>query len=352
VRSSRPPGDDPALDKTMSASMRGSAPAVVAATLTRESALPAVAPAPMRGPGSFPRDVAKATALAWRRVTEPIAPSEFRTISVSFTGGRAAALGTHGAALWIQARWNALQLPSGIDAASARAFGWLDERLFVAGVGPNVVAIDRHGAPTWWQLDVPSATFHAIFADAGGLLLAGERMTPAGPQGVVAEIPWDGLRRTTDAPGCGPLRAVTRFAGGILACGDGGALARLRPDGSPPEVIHPCAAPLAALIASPDGSAAAVGGGGFAFRIAPAASPLAAELQAIQTTRALSTLARGPDGTLWCAGDAGRVLRRSVAGWIRVDADGVGVPVAAVHATAQRVLVLCDDGSAFEGTAR
>ena len=337
VRSSRPPGDDPALDKTVSAQ-------------TRQSVPPIMAPATIRGPGSFPRDVAKATALAWRRVTDPIAPSEFRAISVSFAGGRAAALGTHGAALWMQGRWNALPLPPDMDPASARAFAWLDERIFVAGVGPHVVALERNGPPTRWYVDAPSATFHGVFADASGVLLAGARPTPAGPQGLVAEIRWNAPPRTTDIPGCGSLCGVVRFAdGGVLACGEGGALAMVRHDGYPPQVIHPCAPSLRALIAAPDGSAAAVGDGGFVFRIA---SPLAAELEAIQTTRALLALARGPDGTLWCAGEAGRVLRRTGTGWTRVDADGVGMRVIALHATAQRVLVFCDDGSAFEGTAR
>jgi len=114
-------------------------------------------------------------------------------------------------------------------------------------------------------------------------------------------------------------------------------------------MIRPCAPPLTALVAAPDGSAAAVGGGGFAFRIV---SPLVAQLEAIQTTRALFTLARGPDGTLWSAGEAGRVLRRTPEGWIRVDADGVGVRIVALHVNPQRLLVFCDDGTVFEGTAR
>jgi len=337
VRSSNPPGEDPALATTMSAQTRNSAP-------------PAVAAPPMRAPGSFPRDVARATALAWRRVTEPIAPGEFRAITVSFLGGRAAALGTHGAALWMQGRWNALQLPAGVDPASCRAFAWLDERLFVAGVGPHVVAIERNGWPaTTWQIDVPSVTFRGVFADASGVLLAGERATPAGPQGVVAEIPWDAPSRATDIPGCGSLLAAARFAGGLLACGEGGTIVLDRRDGNPPLMIRPCAPPLTALVAAPDGSAAAVGGGGFAFRIV---SPLVAQLEAIQTTRALFTLARGPDGTLWSAGEAGRVLRRTPEGWIRVDADGVGVRIVALHVNPQRLLVFCDDGTVFEGTAR
>jgi hypothetical protein len=48
----------------------------------------------------------------------------------------------------------------------------------------------------------------------------------------------------------------------------------------------------------------------------------------------------------------GRVLRRDVERWIRVEAGDVAADVRALHSSNHRLLAFGDDGSVFEGTAQ
>jgi hypothetical protein len=115
---------------------------------------------------------------------------------------------------------------------------------------------------------------------------------------------------------------------------------------APPRLRQVCGAPLVALDALGDGTAIAVGGGAYTFRVWPT---LEATLEATQTQRDLFGLAIGADGQMWSGGAAGRVLRRETAGWARVGIDGVSSRVLAVRAATGRVRVFCEDGMVVEG---
>jgi hypothetical protein len=143
------------------------------------------------------------------------------------------------------------------------------------------------------------------------------------------------------------LHAAVRYGGGILACGDAGSLVLLK-NSETPKLVRVCEADLWAVLTPPDGPAVAVGGGGFVFRVWPT---LEFKLDAIQTTRDLFCVARGPDGKLWCAGAGGRILRRESDHWMRVGAGAEG-RIRALQVNGHRVLAFCDDGSAFEGVAK
>jgi hypothetical protein len=311
---------------------------------------PSGATAPL-GPSAPPpgRDVGRAESLAWRCLTGPLASGMPRAIAVASGGERAVAFGSRGPMQWARGQWSALEVPLRLDASAARAATWWGESLVFATASGFVHSVEPGLPAASWAVD-PAVSLRSVHADASGVIVAGERSTPGGPVGVLGEVSFArtvGSVHLIDVAAAGPLRAAIRFAGGILACSDGGALAMVRP-GQPARVMQACAAPLTALMATVDGMAVAVGGGGFVFRVSPA---LDAKLEAIQTTRDLHTVARGPDGTIWCGGDAGRVLRRGDSGWARVGAGETSARVLALGVAPQRLLAFCDDGSVFEGMA-
>jgi serine/threonine-protein kinase len=299
-----------------------------------------------------PGDAPTPESLAWRCLTAPLTSRAFRAISVAPTGEIAAGLGSRGPAWWHQGRWMPLDVPTGVDAATIRVAAWYGERLLMAGAAPIVLGFEPGRPPAVWPIDSPGVCFKGLSADGAGTVLAGERATASGPVGVVGELPlaprghhrW-GLVEVAGARGLG---AVVRVSGIMIACGDDGVIAAVRA-GVAPRVVHACAPPLVALADAGDGSAVAVGGGGFVFTVRP---DLTFRLEAVQTTRDLFTVTRAPDGTMWCAGDGGRILRRRGENWARVPADGVEARVLALRASSARVLAFCDDGSVFEGIGR
>jgi serine/threonine-protein kinase len=298
-------------------------------------------------------DTSTAVFFTWQCVTTSLGAGTFHAIAVSSAGGRAVALGAQGPVQWTRGQWARLDVPAGVDTSPVRAVGWLEDSVLLAGASSIVVAIEPGAPPKTWKIDAPGVSFHGIFADPAGVVLTGERPVAAVPTGVVAEIllgtrggsAW-GL---TDVPGTGPLRAGVRLGPGILACGDGGMLASVPSSGDRPRARKVCEPQLVAVTALEDGTAAAVGGGAFTFRVWPT---LDVQLEGTQTQRDLFALAQGPGGAVFSAGASGRVLRREARGWIRVGADGTSGRVLALHASGHRLLAFCDDGSVFEGAPR
>jgi serine/threonine-protein kinase len=333
VRSSHPP------DFGMAATMHADAPVAGSMSSTAQMA-DGILPANRR--------VAEASTLEWRCITRLPSPDTLCAIAARANGGRAVGVG-RAVWQWRKGAWTPLDLPAGVRPESIHAIAWHGDRLVLAASGPIVCTLEDEAGPMVWRVGSPDLVFYAAFADAEGIVLAGERATHAGPLGVVAEMPHSGPNglRLVDVPRCGPLRGVTRLPAGILACGDAGAVVLVAP-GQSPRLTSACPAPLHALLAMTDGTAIAVGGGGFVFRLW---STLDAQLETIQTTRDLFALSRGPEGAPWCAGDAGRVLRRDAQGWVRMGVRGADARVRALHASGHRVLAFCEDGSVFEGVA-
>jgi hypothetical protein len=229
---------------------------------------------------------------------------------------------------------------------------WLDGRVVLAGASPLVVAMEPGAPPVTWKIDVPGVVFYGAFADPVGVVVVGERPVATGPVGVIAEV-FLGTRGGAawgllDVQGAGPLRACMRLGSEVLACGDGGVLAMAPSDGNRPRMRRVCEPPLTAVVRLGDGTAAAVGGGAYTFRVWPT---LDVQLEATQTQRDLSVLTQGP-GAIWSAGAGGRVLRRESHGWVRLGADGASGRVLALHASEHRLLAFCDDGMVLEGAPR
>jgi serine/threonine-protein kinase len=306
--------------------------------------------------GNAVADVWGDRALTPSNAPQPALPISRRdlwtSIAVHASGEAAVAAGPSGTRRWDRHGWAPIELPA-LDVSVVRAVAWLDDSTIFAGASPVVVAVSPRWAPGVWRFEVPGLTFHGAYADTTGILLAGERPGPSGVIGVIGEIPFGDnvVPRVTDAYGGSALRAVTRSGATVLACGDGGTVVQLVPGapGPPPRIVRVCDAPLNAVIANRDGTALVVGGGGFVLQIGP---NLEARLEPIQTTRDLFAVTRSSNGSLFCGGAAGRLLRRDAEQWVRIggrDSDGA---VRAIHASWSRVLAFTDDGNVVEAPAR
>ncbi|MGH7434351.1 MAG: protein kinase domain-containing protein, partial [Polyangiaceae bacterium] len=263
-------------------------------------------PSRMSRPQVSLRDVSRAEQVSWRCVTAPLSPRAFRAISVSAAGDRAVGLGARGPAIWLGGPWTPLAVPGGVDPATIRNGAWYADRLFLAGASPIVVALDPTGGVMHWLIESRGDCFHGLFADGAGIVLCGERPTPGGPLGILVDVPQAprGGQRSVlmGVPGAKALAAVVRLAGGtIMACGDQGSVACVTRN-ERPRGVSLCAAQLVGVAAASDGTAIAVGGGGFAFAVW---APLESRLEAVQTTKDLFAIARSPEGVMWSAGDAG-----------------------------------------------
>jgi len=299
-----------------------------------------LAPAPVAPPAS------------WQHLTPAIGSDTWIAVAVAAAGNVALGVGHGGPGRWRRGGWSRLDLPAFVDGGAMRAAAWYGDGMVLAGASPFVSLLSPGVSPVTWRFEQPAIAFHGAFADATGILLAGERASSIGPIGVIAVIaPGGGAQAATfltDVPGSGPLRAVTRVAGGVLACGDGGALVEVQP-GAAPRLARLCQPALNAVLALPDGTALTVGGGGFAFRIGPG---LAAKLDAIQTTRDLFALGRAQDGTVFCGGAGGRILRRDGDHWTRLTAVEAEWRVRALHGAGPGLLAFADDGTVIEGRVR
>jgi hypothetical protein len=166
---------------------------------------------------------------------------------------------------------------------------------------------------------------------------------------VLVELSENQVTRLVDVNGCSRLVAAARLGRAVVACGDRGAIAILG-EGGAARATSACPASLSAIAALPDGTAVAAGAGGFVFHVTP---KLDVKLEAIQTTRDLSTLCVAEDGVAWTGGAHGRVLRRAPTGWIRVGTDvATEARILALWTLGGRVLAFCDDGMVIVGELR
>jgi hypothetical protein len=108
-----------------------------------------------------------------------------------------------------------------------------------------------------------------------------------------------------------------------------------------------CAGHLLAIAALPDGGAVTVGAGGHALSLSPTLAP---QLEAVQTTRDLLTLAVDPNGVAWAGSAQARLMRRARGSWVRMSGElGLTSSVVALWAGPRAVRAVCDDGSVIEG---
>ncbi len=299
-------------------------------------------------------------AWAWSVITAPLAPSSIRGAVIRPGGDAAVAVSNGSMMRWERGSWMQSALPAHVPCASIRGLLWLpDGSVLFFGEGGLVGRVAQNGAANLWRLPDTEITFLGAYADSSGsTTLVGERpyrgtvqrTVPGTTAGVVAQFSGDRVTVVSDAINTSRLRAVTRLASGLLvACGDWGALVRIEL-GVVEHVGSVCGGHLACIAATPDGGALTVGVGGHALSLSP---KLEGQLEAVQTTRDLLSLATTEDGHAWAGSAQARLLRRSnttTPGWVRMSGSiGVTSSMIAIWATGRLIRAIGDDGAVVEG---
>ncbi len=298
-------------------------------------------------------------AWGWTILTTPLAPGSIRGAIFQPTGDAAIAVSSTGLMRWGSGAWSPLSLPGHVPRASIRGLRWLhDGSVLLFGDAGLVGRVAPNGAANLWRVPDTEITFLGAYAEASGMTtLVGERpyrgtaqrSVPGTTAGVVAQFSGDRVTVVSDAINTTRLRGVTRLASGVLvACGDWGAIVRIEM-GVVEHVGSICGGHLAS-IAALEGGAVTVGVGGHALSLS---AKLDAQLEAVQTTRDLLSLATTEDGQAWAGSAQARLLRRTNAatpGWVRMSGDiGVVSSMIAVWAGPRSVRAIGDDGAVVEG---
>jgi serine/threonine-protein kinase len=342
-------------------------------------------PPPAEEPESWPG------AWTWRVRATPAGAGAVAAAAFEPGGDMAVAVGADGFRVWegsgAGSGWSRPPAGHAVDARSTRGMVWLGpgELLVFGARGLAARWVVGAGLDTWTPPD-PEVTFLGAHVDAPGttVTLVGERPsrrasrtgTRATTMGVIAQFARGKLTLLSDVPTCTRLRGVTRLRNGeVVACGDWGLVVRLEL-GVPNPVGSICGGHLHAISAAGEG-AIAVGAGGHALSLSRS---LTAQLEAVQTTRDLLSLAIDSTGTAWAGSAQARVLRRTRTGagaapgaqarhvadagaswqawqawqawqWVRMSAElGLSSSVLALSARPRLVRAIGDDGAVIEGT--
>jgi len=307
-------------------------------------------------PSSDDAQVASPRSWQWRVRVPSGHAGAARVATFHPAGDRAYAIGIAGVMVWKEPTgWTRLAALD--DPGVAGGLAWLGEgQLLAFGARGFVARVAHDGRLEAWSLSESDATFRGCHADGGGTVtLVGERPAPealrsgvqASTAGTIAQFERGKLTLLWEAPTCAGLRGVTRLrAGGLVACGDWGALVRLEPGVAAPAGSI-CAGHLNAIRALPDGGAVTVGAGGHALSLSPRLEP---QLEAVQTTRDLLALAVDPNGVAWGGSAQARLLRRSAGSWVRMTGElGLASSIVAIWAAPRTVRAICEDGAVIEG---
>lgn len=300
---------------------------------------------------------ANPAAWAWSVLTQPLGPGSIRAAVFHPSGDAAIAMTSSGLARWDRGLWIPISLPGHVQRTAVRGVRWLsDASVLMFGDGGLVGRIAQNGAAALWRVPDPEITFLGALTEMNGTTtLVGERpyrgnvarSVPGASAGVVTQFSGDRVTIVSDAVQTARLRGVTRLAGGALvACGDWGAIVRIEL-GVVEHVGAICGGHLSCIAAMSDGGAVTVGVGGHALWLSP---KLEAQLEAVQTTRDLLSLATTDDGQAWAGSAQARLLRRSNGSWVRMSGDiGVSSSMIAIHAQSRSVRAIGDDGAVVEG---
>ncbi|MEO8799952.1 MAG: hypothetical protein ABI551_18795, partial [Polyangiaceae bacterium] len=285
-----------------------------------------------------------------------------RSASFAPDGSSAVGIGPGGLARWDHGAWIGITLPTHLDARQIRSIRRLrGGDIVLVGDAGLAARIAPSGKAESWTMPHRDMTLYGSYVDerAGIALFVGERPNrasavgrgPAPPLtvGSVVQLTDGRVTFAADVAGTVRLRAITRILGGsYVACGEAGAIARIE-GGTADLVRNVCAGHLNAIEALSDGGAVTVGAGGHALYLSPR---LEAQLEAVQTTRDLQSVAIGDDGTAWAGAAQARLLRRTAGSWTRMSGEfGLASSVIAVWAGARMVRAVCDDGAVIEGQA-
>jgi serine/threonine protein kinase len=308
----------------------------------RESSSPPPGPADAR--------LASPAAWYWRVRSPPAGAGAAVAAVLDASGEEAYACGGAGLLRWQSQAWT--RLPSGPpELAGVRGLARLRQGEVLAfGARGYVARVLPGGSIEPWPVPDQAITFHAAHVDEGGTVtLVGDRLLrgQGATIGVVAQFAHGKLALLCDAPACTGLRGVTRLSSGtVVACGTWGSLVRLEL-GVAQLAGAICAGHLLAIAALPDGGALTVGAGGHALALS---AQLVPQLEAVQTTRDLLSLAVDPGGVAWAGSAQARLLRRSGGSWVRMSGElGLSSAVVALWAGPRAVRAVCDDGAVVDG---
>jgi serine/threonine-protein kinase len=299
-------------------------------------------------------------AWSWTVLTTALSPGSIRGAAFRPAGDAAMAVSASGLMRWAGGAWSPMSLPAHVQRASIRGLRWLaDASILLFGEGGLVARVAPNGVAQLWRVPDSEITFLGALAEANGTTtLVGERpyrgavarSVPGTTAGVVAQFSGDRVTIVSDAINSTRLRGVTRLTSGTLvACGDWGSIVRIEL-GVVEHVGSICGGHLASIAPLAGGGAVTVGVGGHALSLN---ARLEAQLEAVQTTRDLLSLATTEDGQAWAGSAQARLLRRSQAGtpgWVRMSGElGVSSNVIAVWAGPRSVRAIGDDGAVVEG---
>jgi serine/threonine-protein kinase len=321
----------------------------------------ALDPTSLRRKTSPEADAAHARPEAWTwRVRVPTFRAGAVRAAIFDPGGEGAVgIGANGLLFWEGKGWTYPPASPEMDAHAVRGLAWLRPgEPLVFGARGLVGRLVPGGGLEAWALPDLEVTFLGAYVDLPGTMvtLVGERPAQRGSggsgaqgttTGIIAQFARGRLTLLSDVPGCARLRAVTRLrAGEIVGCGDSGSLVRVE-HGVPERVGSICGGHLHAIAATNDG-ALTIGAGGHALSLS---SQLQPQLEAVQTTRDLLSLAVDSSGTAWAGSAQARLLRRTAGSWIRMSAElGLSSSVVALCAAPRIVRAICDDGAVIEGS--
>jgi serine/threonine-protein kinase len=273
---------------------------------------------------------------------------DLRRAIITPDGRGAFALGTLGIYRWLGSTWALVPQPAWLDHSVLSGIELLpDAALLLYGDRGTVVALAQNGEAQPWRLPEDDANLRGALVDRMGIVLVGGRRSRDKGVCVEAVVGRAPTMRTIETTSI--LQAVARLtSGALVACGNEGALARI-------DVSTSAAIPwgrtghLLAIAARPDGGAFVVGSGGHALTLS---ANWQASLEAVQTTRDLTSVTVAPDGSAWASSTHRRILQRRGTTWARVPLNvemADATSILAVQPVFDSVVVVASDGQVLEG---
>ncbi len=260
--------------------------------------------------GNDDERLARAAAWTWSVRQPSVTAGVATAVAFDPSGEGLVACGSGGLMRWQGQGWRPV-VSGPRDPSAVRGLVRLPgSEVLAFGARGYVARVRTDGEVEPWSFPEREATFHAAHVDdAGTVILVGDR-TPRPAE-----------------------RAAGQEAGVAFVAQSVGAI---------------CAGHLLAIAALPSGGAVTVGAGGHALSLSPALAP---QLEAVQTTRHLLSLAVDPDGVAWAGSAQARILRRHRGGWLRMSGElGLTSAVVAIWAGPQSVRAVCDDGAIVQGS--
>jgi serine/threonine-protein kinase len=295
--------------------------------------------------------IASPASWYWRVRTPSMGPGKVSAAVLDPSGEQAFVSGSAGFLAWQPTNGWSWVTPAPGEPGAVRGLVWLRQgELLAFGARGYVARIQPGAGIDVWPVADRDVTFHGAHVDGyGTVTLVGERpaRTPAGSVGVVAQFSRGKLAMLAEAPTCAGLRGIAQLASGaLIACGMWGSLVKVEA-GTAQLVGAICAGHLHAIAPLPDGGAVTVGAGGHALSLTPRLVP---QLEAVQTTRDLLSLAADSIGVAWAGSAQARLLRRSGGSWVRMSGELALVSsVVAMAVGPHSVRAVCDDGAVIEG---